>query len=110
MMTAEEARAWFSPRSILVAGASRERATLGTIFLRRQREFGYDGAVHVLHPEAREIEGFPCITSVSELDGPVDYAYIAVPGADTVRLLASAAGRLRVAQIISSGFREVGRD
>ena len=110
MMTAEEARAWFSPRSILVAGASRERATLGTIFLRRQREFGYDGTVHVLHPEAQEIEGFPCIKTLSELDGPVDYAYIAVPGADTVRLLTNAAGRLRVAQIISSGFREAGRE
>ena len=64
----------------------------------------------MLHPEAQEIEGFPCIKSLAELDGPVDYAYIAVPGADTVRLLTNAAGRLRVAQIISSGFREVGRE
>ena len=108
MLNAEVARAWFEPRSIAVAGASLQRVTLGNVFLRRQREFGYTGRLVVLHPEAAEIEGVPCVRSLAEVDGGVDYAYVAIPGPDVPRFLAQAAGRLRVAQIIASGFREAG--
>src|SRR4030095_4083777 len=38
---------------------------------------------------------------------PVDYAFIAVPGAQIPPLLGEAKGRVRFAQVISSGFGEV---
>jgi acyl-CoA synthetase (NDP forming) len=110
VLSPEVARAWFHPRSIVVAGASATRATLGNIFLRRQQEFGYPGQLRVLHPEAATIEGVPCVRGLEALDGVVDYAYLAVPGADVPAFLRRAAGRLRVAQVISSGFREVGAE
>ena len=107
---AEVARAWFTPRSIVVAGASVQRVTLGNIFLRRQREFEYPGHLAVLHPEAAEVEGVRCVRSLADLGNPVDYAYVVIPGREVVPFLESAAGRLRVAQVISSGFREVGAE
>lgn len=110
MLSPEVARAWFHPRSIVVAGASATRATLGNIFVRRQQEFGYAGQLRVLHAEAAQVEGVPCLRSLEDLDGIVDYAYLAVPGADVPAFLRRAAGRLRVAQVISSGFREVGAE
>ncbi|MBI4271794.1 MAG: CoA-binding protein [Candidatus Rokubacteria bacterium] len=108
MLSGDAARAWFFPRSILVVGASLQRVTLANIFLRRQREFGYTGTLHVLHPEASEIEGVRCVRRLAELSGAIDYAYVAIPGTEVPRFLADAAGRVRVAQVISSGFREVG--
>lgn len=107
-LTPEVARSWFSPRSILVAGASTQRTTLGNVFLRRQREFGYAGRLHVLHGKAAEIEGADCIRSLDDIDEPIDYAYVAIPGAEVVRLLGESRGRIRVAQVVSSGFREIG--
>lgn len=108
MLTPEASRAWFHPRSILVVGASLKRTTLGNIFLQRQREVGYPGRLYVLHPEASEIAGVPCIKRLADVTEPIDYAYVAIPGGEVMTFLKEAAGRVRVAQIISSGFREVG--
>ncbi len=108
MLTPDTSRAWFRPTSISVAGASTQRVTLANLFLRRQREFGYDGALYVVHPEAAEIEGVRCVRSVRDVPGGVDYAYVAIPGAGVVDFLREAAGHVRVAQVISSGFRETG--
>jgi acyl-CoA synthetase (NDP forming) len=108
MLDPETARAWFYPGTILVAGVSRHGATLGNIFLRRQQELGYAGRMFVLHPDAREIEGVPCVRSIDEVGEPVDYAYVAVRGGDVPALFRQWRGRVRVAQVIASGFREVG--
>jgi acyl-CoA synthetase (NDP forming) len=108
VLSRETARAWFLPQTVLVAGASVQRVTLGNIFLRRQREFGYPGRMYVLHPEATEIEGVRCFRRVRDIPEPVDYAYVAIPRGEVPGFLTEAAGRMRVAQIISSGFREVG--
>lgn len=107
-LTPEVARAWFHPRSILVVGASESRTTLANIFLRRQREFGYEGRLHVLHPKAATIEGIACVKTLDEIPEPVDYAYVAIAGAEVVRFLAEASGRVRVVQVIAAGFRETG--
>ena len=104
----EAARAWFFPRSILVTGASRNRVTLANLFLRRQREFAYPGVIRVLHPEASEIESFACVRGFDAIPEPVDFAYVAIPASRVPAFLAEAAGRLRVAQIVSAGFREAG--
>lgn len=109
-LDSDAARAWFHPRSILVTGASRDRVTLANLFLRRQREFGYSGPIHVLHPAAAEIEGFPCVPSFDALPEPVDFAYVAIPAPRVPAFLSRAAGRLRVAQIVTAGFRESGDD
>ncbi len=91
-------------------GASEQRTTLANVFLRRQREFGYAGRLDVLHPKANAIEGVPCVRTLAEVSGPIDYAYVAIAGAEVVRFLGAAAGRVGVAQVIASGFRETGDD
>jgi acyl-CoA synthetase (NDP forming) len=81
--------------------------TFPNIFIRRIREFGYAGAIYPIHPSADTIDGLTAYRSLAETPEPVDYAFIAVPGAQIPPLLREARGRVRFAQVISSGFGEV---
>ena len=99
--------ALFEPQSIAVAGASATRVTFGNVFIRRLREYGYEGAIYPIHPRAPAIEGLPTYKSLGATPRPIDYVYIAVPPDQVPDLIAGANGRVRFAQIISSGFGEV---
>ena len=96
-----------APRTVAVVGASTKGTALPNIFIRRIREFGYDGAIYPIHPSAAEIDGLPAYRSLADTPQPVDYAYIAVSAAQIPAMLSAAAGRVRYAQVISSGFGEV---
>jgi len=97
----------FQPKTVAVVGASTKGAALPNIFIRRLREFGYQGAIYPIHPSAPEIDGLPAYRSLAETPQPVDYAYIAIAAAQVPPLLREARGRVRYAQVISSGFGEV---
>jgi acyl-CoA synthetase (NDP forming) len=96
----------FEPRTIAVVGASTKSLSLPNVFIRRLREHGYPGAIYPIHPSAAEIEGIAAYRSLAEAPAPVDYAYIAIPAAQVPSLLTGARGRVRFAQVISSGFGE----
>ena len=102
----------FAPKTVAVVGASTKGTALPNVFIRRIREFGYEGAIYPIHPTATEIDGLPAFKTLADTPEPVDYAYIAISAAQIPPLLSSANGRLRFAQVVSSGFGEVeeGRD
>ncbi len=102
----------FLPRTVAVVGASTKSANLANLFIRRIRAFGYAGAVYPIHPSADSIEGLPAYGSLAETPEPIDYAYVSVAAPLVPDLLAAAHGRVRYAQVISSGFGETteGRD
>jgi len=97
----------FMPKTVAVAGASTKGAGLPNIFIRRIREFGFEGAIYPIHPTAAAIDGLPAYRTLADTPQPVDYAYIAVAAAQIPAMLAASAGRVRHAQVISSGFGEV---
>ncbi|HEX6006688.1 MAG TPA: CoA-binding protein, partial [Burkholderiales bacterium] len=97
----------FRPKTVAVVGASTKGTALPNVFIRRIREFGYDGAIYPIHPTAQEIDGLPAYKSLGETPEPIDYAYIAIAAAQVPPLLAGSKGRVRFAQVISSGFGEV---
>ncbi len=103
----EEYARLFAPRTVAVVGASTKGTALPNVFIRRIREFGYDGAIYPIHPSAAEIDGLPAYRSLAATPQPIDYAYIAVAAAQIPDMLSAAAGRVRYAQVISSGFGEV---
>ena len=102
----------FAPKTVAVIGASTKGTALPNVFIRRIREFGFEGAIYPIHPSASEIDGLPAYRGLADTPEPIDYAYIAIAAAQIPPLLAAAQGRLRFAQVISSGFGEVeeGRD
>ena len=97
----------FEPKTVAVVGASTKGGALPNVFIRRIREFGYAGEIYPIHPTAKEIDGLPAYRSLGETPQPVDYAYIAIAAAQVAPLLREARGRVRFAQVISSGFGEV---
>ena len=97
----------FQPKTVAVVGASTKGAALPNVFIRRIREFGFAGDIYPIHPSAAEIDGLPAYRSLAATPQPIDYAYIAVAAAQIPAMLSAAAGRVRYAQVISSGFGEV---
>jgi acyl-CoA synthetase (NDP forming) len=102
----------FAPKTVAVVGASTKGGALPNVFIRRIREFGFGGDIYPIHPSAPQIDGLTAYRSLADTPRPVDYAYIAVAAAQIPPMLAAARGRVRFAQVISSGFGEVdeGRD
>jgi acyl-CoA synthetase (NDP forming) len=103
----ETFRPLFSPETVAVLGASTKDVAIANTFIRRLKAFGYNGAIYPIHPTAPEIEGlraYPDLASTPEI---VDYAYVAIGAARIPDAIAAAAGRCRIAQVISSGFGEV---
>jgi acyl-CoA synthetase (NDP forming) len=101
----------FEPKTVAVIGASAKSPTLPNHFIRRIREFGYGGEIYPIHPSAAEIDGLTAYKTLADTPKPVDYAYIAVAGAQIPAMLEAVAhkkpGHVRFAQVISSGFGEV---
>ena len=95
----------FEPRSVALVGASPREGSLGKALLANLRDGGFPGALHLVNPHHREIEGRPCVASLAAIGSPVDVVIIATPKA-TVPGLIDEAGRLgcRVAIIITAGF------
>lgn len=98
--------ALLEPRTIAVVGASSRGTAPANLYIRNLRSYGYRGDIYPVHPSASEIEDLPAYRSFADTPEPVDYAYVAVPATAVPATLTSAQGRVRFAQVISSGFGE----
>lgn len=106
-VAATDFSALFEPRRVAVVGASGKRPNMANRFILNMLANGFTGTIIPVNPTADTIEGLPAIASLAELDEPVDYAFVAMPGARVAQALAAGAGKVRFAQVISSGFGEV---
>jgi acyl-CoA synthetase (NDP forming) len=102
----------FEPLTIAVLGASSRDVTIANTFIRRLKDYGFAGEIYPIHPKAEEIEGLKAYPSLGDTPREVDYAYVAIGAERIAGALEAGAGRVRIAQVISSGFAEVeeGRD
>lgn len=96
----------FCPKAIAVAGVSSSGVGQGNAFIRCLRTAGYTGAIYPIHPSEDSVEGLKAYRSLGALPGMADYAFVAIPAAAVPALLAAADGRVRFAQVMSSGFGE----
>jgi acyl-CoA synthetase (NDP forming) len=97
----------FRPRVLAVVGASASGVNPGNEFIRHTRAIGFDGRLVPIHPSAASVEGLPAAKSFADVGEMVDFAYVAVGAQQVPGVLASAAGKVRYAQVMSSGFGEV---
>jgi len=98
----------FRPRSIAVVGASSSAVSGGNRFITNLRSFGFDGEIWPVHPTAIEIEGIKAYCSLAELPGVADYAYVAVNSLLVPSLIRQCKDKVRIVQVMSSGFSETG--
>lgn len=97
----------FSPQSVAIVGASATSMAFGNEMIRYLERFGFGGTIHVVHPSGAVIEGRRSIRGLAELPEVVDYAFIGVAAAQIPAMLRAAAGKVRFAQVMSSGFGEI---
>jgi acyl-CoA synthetase (NDP forming) len=107
--TAELAQALFAPKAIALVGASgdpRKNTARPQIFLRKH---GYKGKIYPVNPGREEILGEKAYPDVASIRGPIDHAFIMVPGdAVPAALQQCVEKKVAVATIYSDGFAETG--
>jgi acetyl coenzyme A synthetase (ADP forming)-like protein len=104
-------RAFLEPSSVAVVGASRDSSSIGGQLFRNLLMSEFHGAVYPVNPKATVVQGVPAYTSVRDVPGDVDLAFITVPAA-LVAQVATECGEkgVRALVVISAGFGETGGD
>lgn len=100
----------FEPRTIAVAGASATGTSPGNRYIRALQAYAYPGEIYPVHPSAETVEGLPAYPSLKDAPQAIDFAHIAVAASRVPGVLEEAQGKVRFAQIITSGFSEASGD
>jgi len=95
----------FQPELLALVGASVRGNSLGRAVLLNLRRTGFAGPIHLVNPKYSEIDGTPCVPSISALASVPDLVIITSPP-ETVPGLIAEAGRVGVsaAVIITAGL------
>jgi uncharacterized protein len=88
MNTLKEIQEFLQPKKLAIAGASRNPKKFGGTILRELKNKGFE--LFPVHPEAKEIEGIPCFSSVSELPEGIDHLYIVTRKSQTAGIVGEA--------------------
>ncbi len=89
MTRRETIEAFLSQKVLALAGASRSGRKFGNVVLRELKAKGYE--VRVVHPEAAEIDGVPCFSSLAALPSGIGGLVLVVPPAQAAQLVQEAA-------------------
>ena len=99
----------FSPRSVAVLGASRDRTSLGWALLHNLLMAQLEGPVYPVNPKAEVIHSLRCYPTVGAIPDTVDLAVILVPKPYVEQAVDDClAHGVRGLVVISAGFGETG--
>ena len=73
---AEFLKALTAPRTVALVGASSNPSKLTARPMTFLRQHGYQGRIIPVNPGSAEVMGLPAAPSVTEIQEPVDHAYI----------------------------------
>src|SRR5262245_25146020 len=95
----------FAPRSVALVGASPREKSVGRAVLRNLRDGDWSGALHLVNPNHREIDGVQAIKDMSDLPDAPDLVIITAPAQAVPGVVAqSAAMGVAAAIIITAGL------
>lgn len=101
---------FFNPRGVAVIGASSNPGKLSFGIFKNLTQYGYQGGVYPVNPNAKEILGLPCFSDIESVPDNVDLAVSVIAGNQTPNILEACGKRgIKAVTIISGGFREVGK-
>lgn len=99
----------FSPKSIVVFGASDKADGVGTRVFRNLIKAGFAGDLYPVNPKHQKVQGHPCYKNLSELESPPDLAIIASPANTVVNIIRECGEKgVAAAIVLTAGFREAG--
>ncbi len=94
-----------APQSVAVVGASRHPGSIGRTILLNIRDAGFAGGLHAVNPHADDIDGVPCVPSVSALPQVPDMVVVAVPPPAVLRVARECGKQaVRSLVVITSGL------
>ncbi|KRO58071.1 MAG: hypothetical protein ABR77_08850 [Acidimicrobiia bacterium BACL6 MAG-120322-bin79] len=107
---ADHYRALFTPRAIVVVGASSHPGKFGFVSLHNILSNKFEGKVYATNLQSEVILGIKTVASIEDLPhGEIDLAFFCTPASANPELLQQCAARgIRAAFIASAGYREAG--
>ena len=101
----------FTPRSIAVVGASRNRNSIGFALLHNLVRNQFNGTIFPVNPSAHSIHSLKAYPSMAAIPDPVDLAVIMVPKRMVHGLVEQCIAKgVRGLVVISAGFSETGAE
>jgi acyl-CoA synthetase (NDP forming) len=111
LASAKTLRPLLEPRAVAVLGASDDASKIGGMPLRYLRDFGYPGKVYAVNPTRDTVQGMRAYKSVTDIEGPVDMAIMAVPARMAVETAEAAAEKgVKALCTFTAGFSEAGEE
>ena len=108
-MSDQSLKPFFSPKGVVIIGASTEPAKLGYVMARNLVRSGYPGAMHYVNPRGGSLFAQPLHKTIKQVPNPVDLAVILVAAPLVPDILKQCASRgIKAAIIATGGFREAG--
>ncbi len=100
---------FFYPKSICIVGASSKPKSLGYELTKSVKQYGYTGSLLLVNPNADEILGFKCYSTISDINLRIDLAIVMVPKQfveETIKELINK--KVEAIILITAGFKETG--
>jgi len=108
---AASVRRLLEPRSVAVAGASRDPDSVGQTVLRHLLAAGFTGPVHAVNRQVRKVAGVTSYPTVRDVPGDLDLVVVAVPAGEVESVVTDCAAKgVRGLVVMSTGFAETGAD
>jgi len=105
-----EVKYLFEPRGVAVIGASENPAKIGYRIVENIVNSGYRGGIYPVNPKGGEVLGIRMYRDLSEVDGTVDVAMIAIPARFVLDAVEECGkGGVKHLVIVTSGFSEIGK-
>lgn len=99
----------FNPKSIAVIGAREKPNTAGSIVFKNLLNCGYLGKVYPVNPKHAFTDNQKTYKTVEDIQEKIDLAIIVAPASVVEEVLIQCAKKgIKIAIIISSGFKEIG--
>src|SRR6266446_5893825 len=108
-MSVHDLSPFFAPRSIAVVGAGERATSSGGAVMQLLRQAGYGGRVVPVNPKGGTIFGYESVTSIADVDPPVDLAVIVIRPDAILDAMRECADRgIGNLLILPGGFAEAG--
>jgi acetate---CoA ligase (ADP-forming) len=102
---------FFYPHTILIAGASSKKGSIGYELTSTILKYGYSGELFLVNPSSDEILGLKCYKKVHDVPVRADLAIILVPKQFAEETIDDCLEKgIKSFILITAGFRETGRD
>lgn len=109
MKTFKDLESLLYPKSIAVVGATENPLRVGARVIENTKRIGFKGRIFPVNPKYKELFGYKCYPTLSEIPEPVDNVWIVLPSESVIPSLEEAEGKgIKVATVYSSGWGEIG--